>query len=542
MPSELVPGLLSPPSRVTTGRRTRAVAEPLEARRLMRASIDLMADDPAAVQAQTADRAVHVDVGSVEPFVDSAGSTTWAADAGFIGGKSTRGGFAVEGTEDDVLFASRRVGNFAYSLPAADGGYVLSLLFVDTVKRAGKRTFDVTAEGRVIEDDLDVVARAGRRTALVVNHAVTVSGGALEVAFTSAKGKAVLSGLSLMPAAAAAPTPSPEPTPAPAPERAPSPPGPASLAWEDAETAPVSRVEAGGIQVGTSLYIWGGYRRGGGYEVNDRFDVFDMATRTWAARRPSPAPETHAALATDGRYIYAAGGQYGGGLSGTPSADTWRYDTLDDTWSSTALPDLPEARYGGGMGLLDNKLYFFAGNRPDRTTVAQDLWALDLGNPSAGWVAKAPLPPGLSGDHISAAVADGRLYAVGGEHGHAADESDTDAPYIQHRFLMAYDPATDVWTRKADLPDASSHHEAATLVVNGKIVVLGGQNDDIKVTSAVRLYDPADDTWSLLAGLPQRRKGGVAGYLDGQLFYTGGQRDGDWLVSTDTWVGEVTGV
>ena len=58
----------------------------------------------------------------------------------------------------------------------------------------------------------------------------------------------------------------------------------------------------------------------------------------------------------------------------------------------------------------------------------------------------------------------------------------------------------------------------------------------------MRLYDGVNDTWSLLAGLPQRRKGGVAGCPDGQRFYTGGRRDGDWLVPVDMWVGELTGV
>jgi N-acetylneuraminic acid mutarotase len=246
-------------------------------------------------------------------------------------------------------------------------------------------------------------------------------------------------------------------------------------------------------------------------------------------------------VATDGRYIFAAGGQYGGGIPGRPSSDVWRYDTVDDLWTRDVLPDLPEDRYGGAMSFTDNKLYFFGGDRPDRVTVANDLWVLDLNNVNAGWVSKASLPDGLSGDHISAAVVDGVIYAVGGEHGHAATQDD-DAPYIQHDFLMAYDPRTDAWTRKADLPEGISHAESGTLVINGKIVVLGGQIDDIQVTADVRVYDPASDTWSLLTPLPEDRKGGVAGYLDGKLFYTNGQRERDWHVSTTTWIGTLTGL
>lgn len=518
-----------------------------------------MAADPAGlpVGAGSPPGSIFVDVGSAATFVDSAG-TSWDADAGFNGGKVVRGKpFAVEGTDDPALFVTRRQGNFAYAVPVAEGYYTVSLLFVDTVKKAGTRVFDIDAENERFETGVDVVARAGRRAALVVAHDVDVSGGALDLAFTGVKGKPVLSGIAIVPSSNPRPTPQPGPAPEPplAPPDKPQPPNPkpappapvlppgvepgGSIAWAAGPDAPVPRVEAGGIQVGNSLYIWGGFK-GGGYAVHDRLDVFDMASQTWSTRRPSPAPATHAAVATDGRFIYAAGGQYGGGIPGTPSADVWTYDTLTDTWSSS-LPDLPEARYGGGLSFLDNQLYFFGGNRPDRTTVAHDLWVLDLANVDFGWRSFAPLPAGLAGDHAGAAVLDGKIYAVGGEHGHAAQKNDG-APYIQHSMVMMYDPLNDVWTRKADLPQASSHAEAGTMVINGKIAVFGGQIDDIKVTPAVRAYDPVTDRWSLLTSLPEKRKGGVAGYLNGQVFYTGGQRDGDFRVSTDTWFGPLTGL
>lgn len=530
------------PPRAAHSHNSAPITEPLEGRRLLAAAPGpvTLPDNPAGT--------VFIDVGGVAPIADVTGATAWAPDAGFSGGKRIAPRkFAVEGTEDDALYASRRQGDFTYTLPVADGRYTLSMMFVDTVKKGGKRVFNVFAENALLEQNVDVAARVGARNALTITHDVTVSGGALDLAFVGVKGKAVVSAISLAPAADVPDTDVPGAGETGAGETggtagtAPAPTSPAQIKWAAGPKAPAPRVEPGGIQVGEKLYIWGGFTGGDNYEAQDRMDVFDMSTQTWSPRRPSPAPPTHAALATDGRYIYAAGGQYGGGIPGRPSSDVWRYDTVDDLWTRDALPDLPEARYGGAMSLVDNKLYFFAGNRPDRVTVAHDLWVLDLNNAGAGWVAKASLPNGLSGDHISAAVVNGVIYAVGGEHGHAATEDD-DAPYIQHAFLLAYDPRTDAWTRKADLPVASSHAESGTLVIDGKIVVLGGQIDDIKVTANTRLYDPATDTWSLPTPLPEDRKGGVAGYLNGKVFYTNGQRDGDWRVSTTTWVGTLTGL
>ena len=313
-----------------------------------------------------------------------------------------------------------------------------------------------------------------------------------------------------------------------------------SIEWSDGADAPIARVEPGAVQVGGKLYVIGGY-------VDDdlaatrRFDVLDLAAQTWAAMPEPPVgvPETHGAWAADETSFYIAGGQIGGSIPGVATAAVWRYDTVAEAWSS--LPALPEGRYGGAMAYLGGTLYFFGGDRPDRTTVSADVWALDVRAPQAGWVPKASLP--LPGDHISAAAAGGKVYAVGGEHGHAGALGD-DADYIQHDYLFAYDPAADAWTRLADLPEASSHAEATTLSVNDRVLVLGGQIADHHITRTVRLYDPLTDAWTQLDPLPDKRKGGAAAWFGGKLYFTNGQNDPDdgHVISRDTWIGTVTGL
>jgi len=188
------------------------------------------------------------------------------------------------------------------------------------------------------------------------------------------------------------------------------------------------------------------------------------------------------------------------------------------------------------MAYLDNKLYFFGGDKPDRTTITTNLWVLDLGDPSAGWVAKAPLPKG--GDHMAAEVIDGQIYSIGGEHGHAGSLPDR-APYIQHNYLFRYDPAADQWTRLADLPVGRSHAEGNTLVVDGKIVLMGGKLDPTDFSHEIDVYDPATDRWTVAAtGLPQDNEGGAAIYYGGRIFLTDGQEGApDYTNWTNTWVG-----
>jgi hypothetical protein len=48
-----------------------------------------------------------------------------------------------------------------------------------------------------------------------------------------------------------------------------------------------------------------------------------------------------------------------------------------------------------------------------------------------------------------------------------------------------YDPVTDAWTRKADMPEAKEN--AGSVTVDGKIYCIGGNS------AATYMYDPAND-------------------------------------------------
>ena len=60
--------------------------------------------------------------------------------------------------------------------------------------------------------------------------------------------------------------------------------------------------------------------------------------------------------------------------------------------------------------------------------------------------------------------------------------------------VEAYDPATDTWTKKADMPTAKGH--SAIAVVGGIIYVIGGPGENREALSSVEAYDPATDTWT----------------------------------------------
>ncbi|MEX0273270.1 MAG: malectin domain-containing carbohydrate-binding protein, partial [Flavobacteriaceae bacterium] len=80
-----------------------------------------------------------------------------------------------------------------YDIPLANGDYTVNLHFAELWFGAtgggaggvGSRVFDVSAEGQLIEDNLDVFDEVGAETMLVRTHSVTVSDGTLNIDFDS---------------------------------------------------------------------------------------------------------------------------------------------------------------------------------------------------------------------------------------------------------------------------------------------------------------------------------------------------------------------
>lgn len=128
------------------------------------------------------------------------------------------------------------------------------------------------------------------------------------------------------------------------------------------------------------------------------------------------------------------------------------------------------------------------------------------------WTKKADMPTGRW--ELSTCVVDGKIYAIGG------------AIFLQAlRTVEVYDPATDTWTKKSDMPTA--RQALTSSVVNGKIYAIGGgllepTFSSGKSLSAVEEYDPATDTWTKKSDMPNKRGWHSAIVLDGKIYIIGG--------------------
>jgi N-acetylneuraminic acid mutarotase len=292
------------------------------------------------------------------------------------------------------------------------------------------------------------------------------------------------------------------------------------------------RMEAQGLAHQGQLYVIGGYTSWSPDPLctTSHSMALDVAAGAWRQLAPLPDRWTHAGAVADGDNLYFAGGRANdAGCTIETSTDTvWRYHIPTDTWHDD-LPPLPEARSSGGFVKVGRTLHFFGGvssGHPGGYAAyfheEADHWALSLDGGT--WQSRAPLPQPRS--HLAAVVLNGQIYAIGGQ---LHEGSLADTLTSVHR----YDPATDAWTAVAPLPAPLSHMTASTLAIGGRIIVLGGERAHGSPVADVLAFDPATNTWSTLTPFPTLRRSGVAGYVQGKLYYA----TGGGSFTTTTYVG-----
>ena len=82
-----------------------------------------------------------------------------------------------------------------------------------------------------------------------------------------------------------------------------------------------------------------------------------------------------------------------------------------------------------------------------------------------------------------------------------------------------YDPVTDTWTKKADMPTSRGIFSAS--VGGGKIYAIGGMIFGGSTLLTVEEYNPVTDTWTKKTGMPTPRTAATA-VVNGRIYAIGG--------------------
>ena len=157
------------------------------------------------------------------------------------------------------------------------------------------------------------------------------------------------------------------------------------------------------------------------------------------------------------------------------------------------------------------------------------------------WSAKAHFPVRVWQSNGAVAI-DGKIYVSGGQ-SRRFDEARQAYVRVQLRTLYVYDPATNLWTRRADMPILAAQGPSATF--NGFLYVATACNGAPACGSptgteqgALWRYNPKNDNWVLLTRTPHDPSFGGGGFIGGKLYLLSeaGQGATDvYDVATNTW-------
>jgi len=257
------------------------------------------------------------------------------------------------------------------------------------------------------------------------------------------------------------------------------------------------RQEVGVAHLDGRVYVIGGFAP----MPSARVEAYDIAAGEWVEIAPLPVAGHHIGAAAAGGHVYAVGGLRA--LTFTPTSDVFRYDADRDVWEPVA--SLPSARGALAVAEVDGRIHAVGGIGAGGGAVADHAAYLP---DEDRWVDLAPYP--IAREHIAGAAVDGVLFVVGGR---------SPLTTAAHRW----DHESGNWHELPPMPTRRAGHAAAAL--DGRLVTFGGEGNNQNsrgIFPEVEVYDPATDRWTRLANMRAPRHGIGAATVGDRIYVPGG--------------------
>ena len=253
--------------------------------------------------------------------------------------------------------------------------------------------------------------------------------------------------------------------------------------------------------------------------ITPDFYKYDIVENRWIKLADLPEARGNLAIAAAKGKMYAIGGG-GGGFNKT----NYEYTPASNTWRT--CDSMPTARQHIDCGVVDNNIYVIGGITSfSAITKKNEVYNVETDT----WSEKAPIPTLRNNPAI--VTVDSLIYVIGG----AGSEDDI---WKTVATVECYNTTTDEWHTKADLPFVL--FKPGAVVINKKIVVLGGQDPSGKSLSCVLIYNIESDTWKETTPLPKINC--FAGYasVGNKIYVIGGTTSApDWTYYSDVYEGTI---
>lgn len=291
-------------------------------------------------------------------------------------------------------------------------------------------------------------------------------------------------------------------------------------AWRDAARIPTPREHLAAASDGRFVYTVGGRRFDPGTNV-DVLERYDPARDRWTTLPSMPTKRGSLdADVVDGRLV-VVGGETPQRHLGVVEA----YDIRSRRW--TDFPALEVPRHGAGVVTVGARIYVVNGAEGlahTRSSAAVEVLAPPRRQRQpTGWRRIDDAP--FARQQMPVARVSGLLWVVGGleEGGDVATAA-----------VSGLDPQLERWRTGAELPRPLHHAMAVNL--DGRLVVIGGwaqQGGDPTAEVSGEVLVLGDGGWEPLAPLNHPRAAGAAAVVDGQIVVVGGQRDNELVLPTE---------
>ena len=214
------------------------------------------------------------------------------------------------------------------------------------------------------------------------------------------------------------------------------------------------------------------------------------------------------------------------------------YDPATRTFSPTG--PMAETRSGKTVTLLRDGRVLITGGYDCGDGAHAGLWAsAELWDPATGTFSPTGLMSRPREFHTATLLQDGRVLITGGVTGDppaasgsillasydGAITADTSSGVLASAEL--YDPATNTFSRTGSMHSIRDHH-TATLLSDGRVLVVGGGGEGYASRTEVELYDPKTGTFSRTGPMKTGRWLHTATLLqDGRVLIAGGRSPQD---------------
>lgn len=213
--------------------------------------------------------------------------------------------------------------------------------------------------------------------------------------------------------------------------------------------------------------------------------------------------------------------------------------SVEDSW--TQMEPMSQARAYLGVAVVNGKIYAIGGDNGQETASCSTGRAMTNNevncteeyNPKTDtWTMKTDMPTARA--RFGTAVYDDRIYCVGGYNGANVFVGPEDWNWKTEYYDVAaneiYDTVTDTWQTANPLP--TPRYAAATNIVNGKIYVIGGHTmrDLYAALRITEVYNTETDSWTTKASAPLPVPSSASAVIDNKIYVLGQNDSGHFAL------------